>query len=141
MHEPATYTYDQISVGQSVQFDVEITEALVKQFAEISGDTNPLHMDQAYAATTSFGGRIAHGLLSASFFSQLVGMHLPGKNALYLSQQLLFREPVHIGTRVTVCGTVVQKIDAARTIKIQTTVSDASARVCIDGEALVKLLA
>ena len=133
--------FDDIAVGYEASFEVEITDDLVSRFADISGDTNPLHMDETYANQSEFHGRVVHGMLGASFFSRLVGMHLPGKYALYLSQQVLFRQPMRIGMKLQVKGTVIQKIAGVRTIKIKTEIFDVSSGVCFtDGEALVKLL-
>jgi len=88
---PLKYTFKELFVGQKVNFLKKIDEALVKDFAKLSGDFNPLHMNEEYASTTSFGRRVCHGMLLASFFSQLIGMYLPGKNSLYFSQTLNFR--------------------------------------------------
>lgn len=142
MQTEAAFHFADLKLGQTAEFVVEITAELVERFAELSGDRNPLHMDEAYARTTPAGERIAHGLLGASFFSQLIGMHLPGRHALYLSQQLLFREPIHLGARVMVRGTVIQLVEAMQAIKLRTQILDqATSRCLIDGEALVKLFA
>lgn len=133
--------FEDITVGQEASFDVSITDTMVRSFADISGDFNPLHMDESYAAGTEFGRRIPHGFLGASFFSRLVGMHLPGRSALYLSQQLFFRKNLDIGMTLLIKGVVVQKIDAVRTIKIAMQASDRStSTVLIEGEGLVKVL-
>ncbi len=134
-------TYSEIVVGDAAQFEIEITEKMVDDFAALSGDVNPLHMDQSYGSSTQFGGRIAHGFLGASFFSRLIGMHVPGKYALYLSQQVLFRMPIRIGMKVRIQGSVVQKIDAGQAIKVKTQAIDLATGDClIDGEAIVKVL-
>lgn len=141
MHNLAEKTYADIAAGELAQFDVELTEALVNEFARMSGDTNPLHMDDAYASETDFGGRIAHGFAGASLFSRLVGMHLPGKYALYLSQNILFKKPMRIGMKLRVEGTVTQKIDLGNAIKVHTRILDAESGDClVDGEAIVKVL-
>ena len=141
MPEAASLCFADIAVGRTAKFEVVLTEDMVKRFAELSGDVNPLHMDEEYAATTQFVGRIGHGMLGASFFSQLVGMHLPGRYALYLSQQLQFKMPLRIGTCLLVRGTVVQKTEAIRTLTLRTQVLDAQTQVCLlDGEALVTVL-
>lgn len=132
--------YDDIQVGDQASFDVIIAEELVKRFSNISGDNNPLHMDEKYAAETPFHGRVAHGMLIGAFFSRLVGMYLPGKYALYLSQTMRFHGPISIGATITVRGVVLHKTDAAKTIAISTVAEDAGAKVVVDGEALVKLL-
>ena len=87
------YTFENLFVGQKANFFKKIDFALVNDFAKISGDFNPLHMSEEYASTTNFGKRVCHGMLLASYFSQLVGMYLAGKNSLYFS--LTFRYLVH----------------------------------------------
>ena len=87
----ANYKFDDITIGLTKEFSIEITEPMINNFAEFSGDYNELHMDENYAATTKFGKRICHGMLLASFFSRLVGMSIPGKNALYFSQSINFQ--------------------------------------------------
>lgn len=135
-------TFDEIELGQNAQFEITVSEDMVKKFSELSGDNNPLHMDDSYASKTPYGQRVVHGMLGASFFSRLVGMHLPGLNSVYLSQTLFFRNPIHIGARAVVRGTIIQKIESMRTVKIFTVLLDPeSSEPYLDGEALVKLLA
>jgi acyl dehydratase len=80
---PLEYNFEDLFVGQKANFLKKIDETLVNDFAKISGDFNPLHMNEEYASTTNFGKRVCHGMLLTSFFSQLVGMYLPGRNSLY----------------------------------------------------------
>ena len=128
-------------IGDSAEFSVEVTADMVDAFAKLSGDMNALHMDEKFAQSKKFEGRVAHGMLGASFFSRLVGMHLPGKNSLYLSQSLFFRRPIYIGMKVTVKGVVMQTTTATRTVKIKTEIlNSANAECLLDGEALVKVL-
>ena len=82
--------FDQINIGDSKEFKIIITNSMIDEFARISGDFNPLHTDEKYAQSTKFGKRLVHGMLLASFLSQMVGMYLPGKHALYSSQTLEF---------------------------------------------------
>ena len=84
------YSYNDIFIGQKESFVIKITESMVQTFGNFSGDLNPLHMDTKFAESSSFKKRIVHGMLLSTFFSQLVGMHLPGKNALYFSQNIKF---------------------------------------------------
>ncbi len=137
MNKPTEYTFEDISLGQKKQFKVVVTESMLGKFAELSGDYNPLHMDENYAKTTSFKKRVCHGLLLTSFFSQLVGMHIPGKNALYLSQSVKFISPCFIGDEVTVEGMVLDKSIATRIITLQTIISNSSGNHLIEGEAKV----
>ena len=91
------YTFDEIKIGQSKKFQVIITESMVNDFAKISGDFSPIHMDEEYAKSTTFKKRVVHGMLLASFLSRIDGMYLPGKHALYFSQNIEFRNPCFIG--------------------------------------------
>ena len=101
---------DDFEVGQHVMLSKTFTEDDVRRFIEITGDTNPLHVDEAFAARTQFGGRVVQGMLTASIFSTMVGMLLPGAGAIYRSQSLEFLRPVRIGETVT-AHFVVRSID------------------------------
>ena len=109
LNESKNLNFEEISIGQKVSFDLQITKEMVEKFAEVSGDYNPLHMDENYAKNSQFKQRISHGMLLGSFFSQLVGMHIPGKKCLYLSQNLNFHNPCYIDDEIFVDGTVKQK--------------------------------
>lgn len=133
--------FAEIKIGDAAYFEVVISKELVDGFAVLSGDVNPLHTDQDYAATTSFKQRVAHGMIGGCLFSRLVGMYLPGKYCLYLSQSLNFKKPIFLGTEVEVNGEVLSKTDAFQTLEIATFIKDAkTAEVLIEGKALVKLL-
>lgn len=132
--------YDSIKVGEMVEFNKQITAEDVEKFATLTGDFNPLHMDSDYALTTLFGERIIHGMLLGSLFSTLVGMYLPGKNCLYLSQDLSFRLPAKIGNTFKVRGKVTGKIDALKILIIQAEILDERDLILIEGEAKVKCL-
>ena len=101
---------DDFEVGQHVIFSKTFTEDDVQRFIEITGDVNPLHVDEAFAASTQFGRRVIHGMLTASILSTMVGMLLPGTGAIYRSQTIRFLRPVHIGDTVT-AHFVVRAID------------------------------
>ena len=91
MNNPLEYSFNEIKIGLEHYFDITISnEKLEENFAKISGDFNPLHMDEQYAKKTKFGKRVCHGMLLASFFSRLVGMYLPGKNALIFFSKFKF---------------------------------------------------
>ena len=129
-------TLEQLALGQTASVGKTITEADILMFAAVSTDTNPVHLDAEVAASSQFGARIAHGMLSAGLISAVLGTQLPGHGTIYLGQTLRFRAPVMIGD--TVRATVeVTAIDPARrrvTLKTVCTVGD---RVVIDGEATV----
>ena len=137
MDEAQEYLFDEIKLGQSKNFQIIVDDELVESFAKVSGDFNPLHMDEEYAKNTKFCKRICHGMLLASFFSRLVGMYLPGVNALYFSQNLNFVNPCHIGDNVTVVGEVIDKSEATRIIKLKTIVKNEQEKLLVEGTAQV----
>ena len=102
----------------------------------MSGDNNPVHLDAAYAATTTFGERIAHGMLSAAYISAILGTRLPGPGAIYLSQSLRFRRPVKIGDVVVARCTVSALDDAKGRVTLET-VCEVGGKTVMDGEAVV----
>jgi 3-hydroxybutyryl-CoA dehydratase len=106
-HPTGGYILDELHVGMTAEKVVIATEDRIRLFAEASDDFNPVHLDEAYAARTAYRGRIAHGLLSASFGSAVVGTILPGAGSIYISQQLQFHLPVRIDDVVTIRVSVV----------------------------------
>ena len=130
-------SYNDISIGQQESFIIKITESMVDKFSNLSGDLNPLHMDNEFAESSSFNKRIVHGMLLASFFSQLIGMKLPGKNALYFSQTLNFRSPCYIDEKIEVIGEVTEKSDSTQIITVSTTIFNKSKTCLIDGIAKI----
>lgn len=127
---------EDLSVGQSASYTKTVTEADIVKFAEVSGDNNPVHLDEAFAQTTMFKGRIAHGMLSAGFISTVIGTKLPGSGTIYMSQTLRFRAPVRIGDTVTATCTITEIIPEKRRA-VLTTVCKVGDTVVIEGEALV----
>ncbi len=134
---PLENTFENILLGQKKTFSEKIDDSIVESFAKISGDFNPLHMDEEYAINTNFGRRVCHGMLLASFFSRLVGMYLPGKNSLYFSQSLNFRNPCFIEDLVTIEGEVIEKKSSLKLITMKTTIHNQSGKCIIDGVAKV----
>ncbi|EPJ0879091.1 TPA: MaoC family dehydratase [Citrobacter freundii] len=107
------YKIEDISIGMSASYSQTITDADIKAFAGISGDRNPVHLDEKYAESSRFKKRIAHGMISAGFFSALFGTKIPGEGCVYVSQNLKFRKPVYIGD--TVVATIeVKGIDISK---------------------------
>jgi 3-hydroxybutyryl-CoA dehydratase len=104
---------EDFEVGQHARFTKTFTDDDVRRFIEITGDSNPLHVDDEFAAGTQFGRRVIHGMLSASILSTMVGMLLPGTGAIYRSQTIRFLLPVHVGDTVT-AHFVVRSVDRAR---------------------------
>ena len=137
MTDITDYKFDQIDLGLQKEFTVKITESTIADFAKISGDYNPLHMDEKYAKSTTFKNRICHGMLLATFFSRLIGMYLPGKHALYFSQSLNFQNPCFVNDMITIKGEVIDKSIATRLITIKTSICNQE-RICLlDGVAKV----
>ena len=129
--------YSEIFIGQQKSFRIKITDSMVQKFSNLSGDLNPLHMDEKFAESSSFNKRIVHGMLLASFFSQLVGMKLPGKNALYFSQTLNFRSPCYIDDVIEIVGKVTEKSDSTQMITVSTSILNESETCLIDGIAKI----
>jgi len=130
------FFFDELSVGQSAEMTRTVGVADIEAFAAVSGDENPVHLDEAYARTTAFGERIAHGMLSGAYISAVLGTRLPGPGAIYLSQSLRFRRPVRIGDTVTARVTV-KALDERRGHVTLDTVCEVDGRAVVDGEALV----
>lgn len=129
-------TIEDLALGESASFSKIVTEADIVNFAEISGDHNPVHLDEAYAATTMFKTRIAHGMLCAGFISAVLANRLPGPGTIYLGQNLVFKAPVRIGDEVTATVTI-KAIDADRRRVTLDTVCAVGDQTVIEGEATV----
>ena len=135
--KPSEYSFDEIEIGMQKSFKIFISEDYLDDFAKLSGDDNPLHMNEEYASSTSFKKRICSGMFLSSFFSRLVGMYLPGKHALHISQSSNFANPCFVGEKITVEGEVVDKSIATKIIKLETTITNESGKRIIDGKAQV----
>ena len=130
-------TYDELKIGDKANFSKTISESDIYQFAGITGDFNPLHIDDEYAKKTVFKERIAHGILTAGFISSVLAMKLPGPDTIYLSQNLQFKAPVKIGDTVNAEVEVLEKRDAKNIIRLRTLVKNQHDEIVIDGEATV----
>ncbi|WP_421739277.1 MaoC family dehydratase [Caulobacter sp.] len=137
-HLSGGYILEELVVGMVAEKRVTVTEERIRQFADASDDFNPVHMDEAFASRTAYRGRIAHGLLSASFGSAVVGTILPGAGAIYLGQTLAFHKPVRIGdvvvSRVTVSS--IDETSARVTLRCEGFVGE---DLIMDGEATVRV--
>lgn len=127
---------EDLSVGQSAELTRTVEEKDVVAFADVSGDHNPVHLDEAFAATTPFKTRIAHGMLSGAYISALIAGKLPGPGAIYLSQNLVFKRPVKLGDEVTVKATITA-IDEAKARVTLATVCTVNGKTVVDGEAVI----
>lgn len=125
------------SIGQTASCSKTITETDIVIYAGLSGDFNPIHVDKEYAKKTRFGERIAHGLLSSSLLSQLLGVHLPGKGAVYMEQSLKFKAPVFIGDTITATATVQEFIEEKNILKLLTECHNQNGQLVITGNAVM----
>lgn len=132
----AGYFLEDLSVGQTAELERYVSEEAVSAFAAISGDTNPLHLDEAFASTTVFKTRVAHGMLSGSYISAVLGTHLPGPGGVYVSQTLSFKRPVHIGDEV-IARVTVESIDEKKGHVVLKTACLVKGKVVVQGEAVV----
>lgn len=130
-------TIDELKVGDQASFSKTISETDVYLYAGITGDFNPAHVNEAYAQTTTFKTRIAHGMLTAGFISNLLGTRLPGPGSIYLSQNLKFLAPVTIGDTITATVEVVDIIKEAKRVRLKTTCANQEGTIVVDGEALI----
>ncbi|WP_293678461.1 MaoC family dehydratase [uncultured Phenylobacterium sp.] len=137
-HPSGGYILDELVIGMTAEKQVIVTEQRVGEFAAASDDFNPVHMDEAFASKTAYRGRIAHGLLSASFGSAVVGTILPGAGAIYLSQTLNFHKPVRIGDLASARVTVATIDEAAARVVLRCEIYVGSELV-MDGEATVRV--
>ena len=134
MNELHGYYLEDLEVGMSASYAKTVTEADVILFAGISGDDNPVHINEEFAATTIFKGRIVHGMFSAALISCVAGTRLPGPGAIYVDQQLKFKAPVRIGDTVTAIATVKEINKEKRRVKMET-VCTIKGKIVVDGEA------
>jgi 3-hydroxybutyryl-CoA dehydratase len=126
--------FEDLEVGQEASLSNTVTEDVINAFADVSGDRNPVHLDEAYAATTMFKGRIAHGMLSAAYISAVFGMKLPGPGAIYISQTLAFKAPVKIGDTVVTTVKLVELLPEKKRARFET-VCTVGGKPVLTGEA------
>jgi 3-hydroxybutyryl-CoA dehydratase len=128
--------FEDLSVGQEASLSNAVTEDIIKAFAEISGDRNPVHIDADYAAKTIFKERIAHGMLAAAYISAVFGTKLPGPGAIYISQALSFKAPVKIGDTVVTTVKVAELVPEKRRAKFAC-VCAVNGKPVVEGEAML----
>lgn len=131
-------TFDQICVGDTASLSKTITLLDVDNFAEVTGDYNPAHMDDEFAATDIFGKVVAHGMLTAGLVSAVLGTKLPGPGTIYLSQDMKFERPVFPGDTITATVTVLEKIEKRGFLKVETCCTNQDGKSILSGTATVK---
>lgn len=129
--------FDEMAVGQEAELSKTVTDEDVMAFARVTGDFNPVHVDEITAARSRFGGRIAHGMLSAGLISAAIAGKLPGPSSIYLSQTLRFTLPVRIGDTITVHLKIIELIEGKRRVKLSTVCRNQKGETVVEGEALV----
>jgi 3-hydroxybutyryl-CoA dehydratase len=132
------YTFDDIKIGMHASITRQVTEDDIVQFANLTGDKNPVHLDREYAKKTVFKGRVAHGMLTASYISSVLGTKLPGYGAIYISQSLRFKKPVYIDDEVTARIEVIEILPSKKfvTFKTECFVQD---NLVLEGEATIMM--
>jgi 3-hydroxybutyryl-CoA dehydratase len=134
--ERKVYFFEDLETGMEASFQKVVTDADIVAFANVSGDKNPVHLDEAYAARTMFKGRIAHGMLTAGYISAVFGMEMPGPGAIYVSQTLNFKAPVRIGDTVIAKVKLVELIPGKRRARFECQCLVAGKAV-LEGEAVL----
>ena len=130
----------EIEIGNSFSRSRLVTDELIRQFAELSGDHNPIHLDEDFAKATRFGKRIAHGMLSGAFISAVLGYEFSERKILYLSQTMKFTAPVFIGDTVTATATVTSIREDRGIVTLSTDCTNQNGKTVVSGEAVVMIL-
>lgn len=130
-------TIQELQLGQSASYTKTITNKDVLLFAEVSGDDNPVHVNEEYALTTMFKGRIVHGALVASLFSKVLGTDLPGNGTIYLGQESRFMKPVRLDETITATVTVVEILVEKNRVKLETVARNSAGEIVVTGFATV----
>lgn len=125
---------EDIKIGMEVSYSQTITDSDIKAFAGISGDRNPVHMDEEYAQNSRYKKRIAHGMITASYFSALFGTKIPGEGCVYVAQSLRFKRPVYLGDTV-VASVIVTSVDLLKKRVFFQTICKVKNKIVTDGEA------
>ncbi|MFT3746508.1 MAG: MaoC family dehydratase [Pyrinomonadaceae bacterium] len=129
-----------INIGDSFSTTREVTDELVRKFAEVSGDYNPIHLDDEFASKTRFGKRIAHGMLSGAFISAILGNELKGRTVIYLSQSLKFVAPVFIDDVVTTTSTITNIREEKGIVTFENVCTNQNGETLVKGESVIMIL-
>jgi 3-hydroxybutyryl-CoA dehydratase len=130
----------ELKVGDKFTTSREVTDEVIRKFADVSGDHNPIHLDEEFAKNTRFGRRIAHGMLSGAFISAVLGYELRERKIVYLSQTLKFSAPVFIGDTVTATATVIKIREDKPIVTLETVCTNQHGETLVTGEAAVMIL-
>lgn len=123
------YTFQDIEIGHTEEFDAIVTEAMLDSFMQLSGDDNPLHMDEDFAKKHGFEGRVVYGVLLEAFYSKLVGVYLPGKNCIFNKCEIEWKKPAYTDMPLHIKGTVVDKREGTQRLVIEAKMTDEAGNV------------
>ena len=129
------YTFEEIEVGMRAVSQSRVTDEHIRAFAEVSGDRNPVHLDEDFARQTPFRARISQGMLTASYISAVFGTHLPGPGAIYIAQSLRFKRPVWVDDAIRTIVTVTDTVPAKRRVRFHCECRNASDQIVLEGDA------
>ena len=132
-----SYTYEELKVGQTESFTVTVTEQMLDSFKAITGDVNPLHQDAEFARSKGHPGRVAYGMLTASFLSTLAGVYIPGERSLIQQVEIKFSKPVYIGDELTITGEIVELNDTVRRLELKTTITNQAGVKVLKGKMTI----
>ena len=127
------YTFDELTVGMTESFKVLITEAMLDAFKGITGDVNPLHNDEEFAKAKGHPGRVAYGMLTASFLSTLAGVYIPGERSLIQQVETKFAKPVYIGDELTVTGEITELVESVQRLELKVTITNQDGKKVLRG--------
>lgn len=130
----------ELKIGQQFSTTREVTDELVRKFADVSGDYNPIHLDEEFAKTTRFGRRIAHGMLSGAFISAVLGNEFKRLKIVYLSQTMKFTAPVYLGDTVTATATITNIREERGIVTLETNCTNQNGELLVKGEAAVMVM-
>lgn len=129
------YRFEDLSTGMSESFEVTVTEEMMKQFLNISGDSNPLHNDPEFAKEQGYDDKVVYGLLTTSFISQLAGVYLPGKYCLLQGVEVKYLRPVYVGDKLTITGTVDELHESVKRCSIKVLITNQDNKKVLKGRA------
>jgi 3-hydroxybutyryl-CoA dehydratase len=127
------YTFDELNVGMTESFKVSITEEMLDAFKGITGDVNPLHNDEEFAKAKGHPGRVAYGMLTASFLSTLAGVYIPGERSLIQQVETKFAKPVYIGDELTVTGEITELVESVQRLELKVTITNQDGKKVLRG--------
>ena len=134
------YTLSELTVGLKEEFTTELTQEMQETFMELTGDVNPMHTDDAYAASNGYRERILYGMLTSSFYSTLAGCYLPGKYCVLQEVSIAFASPAYAGDKICVSGTVAQVYEELKRVKIKVRIQDQNGRCISRGHIIAGVL-